>query len=132
MLTRRQRLEADIYAFITGQSKKTVKNNDKAIKEFAAGWAKILDQDLGVGVVPIEFRVNGTMLQYRNVGDSDDEWIDLFNFSSLITTIAVGGIASITETERLALVPTSALIVEDITLDQYFRWSTLTNSWTPM
>lgn len=40
-------------------------------------------------------------------------------------------IASLTTAQREALVPTTALIVEDTDLDMYFQWSTVTNSWSP-
>lgn len=48
-------------------------------------------------------------------------------------TIPGGGstIPSLTTAQREALVPTTALIVEDIDLDTYYKWSTVTNSWSP-
>lgn len=49
-------------------------------------------------------------------------------------TIPGGGsstIQSLTTAQRLALVPTTALIVEDTDLDEYFKWSTVTSSWSP-
>lgn len=47
--------------------------------------------------------------------------------------IAIPGyvIASLTTAQREALVPTTALIVEDTDLDEYFKWSTVSNSWSP-
>lgn len=41
------------------------------------------------------------------------------------------GIQSLTTIQRLALVPITALIVQDIDLDMYFKWSTVTSSWNP-
>lgn len=40
------------------------------------------------------------------------------------------GIQSLTTDQRTALTPTSALIVEDTDLDEYFKWSTVTNEWS--
>lgn len=40
-------------------------------------------------------------------------------------------IASLTTVQREALVPTTALIVEDTDLDMYFKWSTVSLSWSP-
>lgn len=40
-------------------------------------------------------------------------------------------IESLTTAQRLALSPTTALIVEDTDLDMYFKWSTVSSSWSP-
>jgi hypothetical protein len=40
-------------------------------------------------------------------------------------------IPSLTTAQRIALVPTTAMIVEDTDLDMYFKWSTVSSSWTP-
>lgn len=48
-------------------------------------------------------------------------------------TITIPGyvIASLTTVQRLALTPTTALIVEDTDTDMYYKWSTVTNDWSP-
>lgn len=62
------------------------------------------------------------------------------NFIGQLVTVADAGgqeasitikIPSMTTAARLALVPTTALIVEDTDLDMYFKWSTVTSSWNP-
>lgn len=46
-------------------------------------------------------------------------------------TIPGNVIQSLTTAQRLALIPTTALIVEDTDLDMYFKWSTVSNAWSP-
>lgn len=48
-------------------------------------------------------------------------------------TITIPGyvIASLTTAQRLALTPTTALIVEDTDTDMYYKWSTVSNDWSP-
>lgn len=45
--------------------------------------------------------------------------------------ISGDAIQSLTTAQRLALIPTTALIVEDTDLDMYFKWSTVSNAWSP-
>lgn len=40
-------------------------------------------------------------------------------------------IPSFTTAQRLAFTPAAALVVEDTDLDMYFKWSTVTSSWSP-
>lgn len=47
------------------------------------------------------------------------------------STGASFNIPSLTTAQRLSLIPTTAFIVQDTDLDQYFKWSTVTNSWIP-
>lgn len=67
----------------------------------------------------------------------------ILNFIGFGVTVTDGGngkaninipgyvIQSLTTAQREALVPTTALIVEDTDKDMYFKWSTVSNSWSP-
>jgi len=59
--------------------------------------------------------------------------VDVTNTGPNSVDIDIPGyvIESLTTAQRLALVPTTALIVEDIDLDMYFKWSTVSNAWAP-
>lgn len=43
----------------------------------------------------------------------------------------VFNIPTLTTAQRLALVPTTAYLVQDSDLDMYFKWSTISNAWSP-
>lgn len=76
-------------------------------------------------------------------GTQVNGFIKTLNFTGNGVTVTDGGggkanidipgyvIASLTTAQRLALTPTTALIVEDADLDMYFKWSTVTSSWSP-
>lgn len=59
--------------------------------------------------------------------------VSVVNSGAKRATITIPGytIASLTTAQRLVLSPTTALIVEDIDLDMYFKWSTVSNDWSP-
>lgn len=83
---------------------------------------------------------SGKGIKVQDEGTQIGGIMKTLNFiGDLVTVTDAGGqkanitikIPSMTTAARLALVPTTALIVEDTDLDMYFKWSTVTNSWNP-
>lgn len=80
----------------------------------------------GITVEDEGIQVNGTITKLDFIG-------------KLVTVTDGGGgkanitivIPSLTTAQRTALIPTTALIVEDTDTDQYYKWSTTSNSWSP-
>lgn len=82
--------------------------------------------------------IRGLLVQ--DEGTQINGFINTENFiGELVTVTDAGGgkvnitivIPSMTTAQRIALVPTTALVVQDISLDMYFKWSTVTSSWSP-
>lgn len=85
----------------------------------------------GVGIRGLLVQEEGTQI---------NGFVNTENFiGQLVTVTDAGGgkvditivIPSLTTAQRIALVPTTALVVEDTDLDMYFKWSTVTSSWSP-
>lgn len=83
---------------------------------------------------------SGKGIKVQDEGTQIGGIMKTLNFiGELVTVTDAGGqkanitikIPSMTTAARLALVPATALIVEDTDLDMYFKWSTVTNSWNP-
>lgn len=83
----------------------------------------------GVTVKDNGVQVNGTINTLNFTGNG----VTVTDGGGGSANIAIPGyvIASLTTAQRLALTPTTALIVEDTDLDMYFKWSTVSNAWSP-
>lgn len=81
-----------------------------------------------------------TGIQVQDEGVDINGLVTTINFIGQLVTAAAGAgriditvkIPSMTTAQRTALIPTTALIVEDTDLDQYFKWSTVSSSWSPI
>lgn len=71
-------------------------------------------------------QVNGRITTLNFIG----ELVEVSSPSSGQANVTIK-IQSLTTAQRIALVPTTALIVEDTDLDMYFKWSTVSSSWSP-
>lgn len=85
----------------------------------------------GGGIRGIDVELNGAVIVTKAktldfIGDASQ----VKNEGNSIAKIIF--IPSMTTAERLALSPTTALIVEDTDIDNYFKWSTGSNSWSPL
>lgn len=83
----------------------------------------------GITVKDNGVQVNGTITTVNFTGDG----VTVTNGGGGTANVAIPGyvIASLTTSQREALIPTTALIVEDTDLDMYFKWSTVSHAWSP-
>ncbi len=82
------------------------------------------------GISGIDVELNGTIVVSKAkkidfIGDASQVQAESATIAKIIF------IPSLTTAARLALTPTTPLIVQDTDLDMYFKWSTVSSSWNP-